>query len=135
MAPMLFAKAIMNDEPINVYNNGKMARDFTYVDDIVDGVCKVLENIPTPNEKGLPYRLFNIGNSKPVQLMDFIDVLGKELNKEVHMNFMPMQEGDVVSTFADTSELKEAVGYQPKTTIQEGVKEFVDWYKKFYAKS
>lgn len=135
MAPMLFAKAIMNDESINVYNNGQMARDFTYVDDIVDGVCKVMENIPGPNEKGLPYRLFNIGNSQPVQLMDFIDVLGKELGKEVRMNFMPMQDGDVVSTFADTTELKEAVGYQPKTPIDMGVKEFVEWYKKFYFKA
>ena len=132
MAPMLFAKAIMNNDPINVYNNGKMARDFTYVDDIVDGVCKVMEAVAPINEKGLPYRLFNIGNSKPVQLMDFIDVLGSELGRDVKMNFMPMQDGDVVSTFADTSELKEAVGYQPKTSIQEGVKEFVSWYKEFY---
>lgn len=133
MAPMLFAKAIMNGDPINVYNNGKMARDFTFVDDIVDGVCRVTETVPTPNHNGLPYRIFNIGNSQPVQLMDFIDVLGKELGQEVKMNFMPMQDGDVVSTHADTSELKEAVGYQPKTSIQEGVKAFVKWYKTFYS--
>ena len=132
MAPMLFAKAIMNDEAINVYNNGKMARDFTYVADIVDGVCEVTKSIPPLNEKGLPYRIFNIGNSKPVQLMDFIDVLGKELGKEVKMNFMPMQDGDVVSTYADTSELKEATGYQPKTSINEGVKKFVSWFNEFY---
>lgn len=132
MAPMLFAKAIMNGEPINVYNNGKMARDFTYVNDIVNGVCAVVEAIPPPNENGLPYRVFNIGNSKPVQLMEFIDVLGKELGLEVQMNFMPMQDGDVVSTFADVSELKEAIGYEPKTSIKEGVRDFVRWYKAFY---
>ncbi|MBR08978.1 MAG: NAD-dependent epimerase [Rickettsiales bacterium] len=135
MAPMLFAKAIMNGDSINVYNNGEMARDFTFVDDIVDGVCKVTEAVPSPNENGLPYRIFNIGNSKPVQLMDFIDVLGKELGQEVKMNFMPMQDGDVVSTYADTTELKEAVGYQPKTSIEVGVREFVNWYKDFYRKS
>lgn len=134
MAPMLFAKAIMNGDPIKVYNNGEMARDFTYVDDIVSGVCQVMGTIPSGNENGLPYRIFNIGNSRPVQLMDFIEVLGLELGKEVKMNFMPMQDGDVVSTFADTSELKDAVGYQPKTSIDEGVRAFVTWYKEFYSK-
>ncbi len=132
MAPMLFAKAILNGDPINVYNNGKMARDFTYVDDIVDGVFKVLSAVPEPNHNSVPYRVFNIGNSEPVQLMDFIEILGKELGKEVKMNFMPMQDGDVVSTYADTSELSEAVGYQPKTTIKEGVHHFVQWYLDLY---
>lgn len=132
MAPMLFAKAIMNGDPINVYNNGKMSRDFTYVDDIVNGVCGVVEAIPGGNENGLPYRIFNIGNSRPVQLMEFIEVLGEALEREVQMNFMPMQDGDVVSTFADISQLKEVIGYEPKTDIRSGVGEFVSWYKKFY---
>ena len=101
MAPMLFANAISKGEAIKVFNNGKMERDFTYVDDIAEGVCKVMESIPKENHNGVKYRLFNIGNSQPVQLMDFIDVLGKELGQEVKKNFMPMQEGDVVSTYAD----------------------------------
>ncbi|MCV9386825.1 NAD-dependent epimerase [Reichenbachiella ulvae] len=132
MAPMLFAKAISNGEPIKVFNNGQMERDFTYVDDIVTGVCRVMENAPRENHHGIPYRIFNIGNSKPVQLMDFIEVIGKALGKEVKKNFLPMQEGDVVSTYADTSELKKEIGYQPKVSIEEGVSNFVDWYKKFY---
>ncbi|RED97995.1 NAD-dependent epimerase/dehydratase family protein [Marinoscillum furvescens] len=132
MAPMLFAKAIMNGDPINVYNNGKMSRDFTYVDDIVNGVCGVVEAVPDENENGLPYRIFNIGNSSPVQLMEFIEVLGQALGKEVQMNFMPMQDGDVVSTYADISQLREVIGYEPKTDIKTGVGEFVEWYKQFY---
>ncbi|MFT6882297.1 MAG: UDP-glucuronate 4-epimerase [Marinoscillum sp.] len=132
MAPMLFAKAISNGEAINVYNNGNMQRDFTYVSDIVTGVCGVLESIPKPNHNNVPYRIFNIGNSKPVQLMDFIDVLGKALGVEVKKNFMPMQEGDVVSTYADVTELKKETGYEPKTSIEEGIESFVKWYKAFY---
>lgn len=132
MAPMLFAKAITNGDPIKVYNEGKMSRDFTYVSDIVDGVCRVLENIPTPNPNGILYRVFNIGNSNPVQLMDFIEILGKELGKKVDMNFMPMQDGDVVSTYADITEMTETVGYRPKVSIDEGVHHFVQWYKGFY---
>ncbi len=132
MAPMLFAKAITQGNAINVYNNGKMQRDFTYVDDIVEGVCRVMESIPEPNDNGVNYRIFNIGNSKPVQLMDFIEVLGAELGLEVKKNFMPMQQGDVVSTYADTSELSVVVGYKPKVGIEQGVKEFVKWYKSFY---
>lgn len=132
MAPMLFAKAISNGDPINVYNNGKMARDFTYVGDIVDGICKVLETVPQPNENGLPYRVYNIGNGHPVELMRFVEILGKELGKKVEMNFMPMQDGDVVSTHADTTELIQAIGELPQTTIEAGVSKFVEWYKAFY---
>ena len=132
MAPMLFAKAITNDEPIKVFNNGHMERDFTFVGDIVEGVYQVMNRIPEANDKGVLYRLYNIGNSRPVQLMDFIDVLGEELGMEVKKEFLPLQEGDVVSTYADTKALKKDIGYQPKVTIQEGVKEFVHWYKSFY---
>ncbi len=132
MAPMLFAKAISSGERIKVFNNGQMKRDFTYVSDIVQGVYKVMESIPKPNEKGVRYRLYNIGNNNPVQLMDFIDVLGEELGMDVKKEFLPLQEGDVVSTYADISGLKEEIGYQPTVTVQEGVKGFVHWYKSFY---
>ncbi|MEQ9467183.1 MAG: NAD-dependent epimerase [Ekhidna sp.] len=132
MAPMLFAKAITNGESIKVFNNGNMERDFTYVADIVEGVLQVMKSIPGPNAKGVKYRIFNIGNSRPVQLMDFINILGEELGMEVKKEFLPLQEGDVVSTFADISELKREIGYQPNVSIQEGVKEFVHWYKSFY---
>lgn len=134
MAPMLFAKAISNGDPIKVYNNGHMERDFTYVDDIAQGVFKVMESIPGVNHNNLKYRLFNIGNSKPVQLMDFINILGEELALEVKKNFLPMQEGDVISTYADISELKKEIDYEPKVSIEEGVKHFVNWYKNFYLK-
>lgn len=132
MAPMLFANAITQGNPIKVYNNGKMERDFTYVSDIVKGICQVMESVPTSNPKGVNYRIYNIGNSKPVQLMDFIRILGNELGMEVKKNFMPMQEGDVISTYADVSDLKRDIGYQPITTIEKGVKSFVSWYKSFY---
>ncbi|WP_109829623.1 NAD-dependent epimerase [Reichenbachiella versicolor] len=135
MAPMLFANAISKGEPIKVFNNGQMERDFTYVGDIVEGVCKVMTTVPSENENGNQYKIYNIGNSKPVQLMDFIETLGNELGMEVKKNFMPMQDGDVVSTYADTSELSREIGYQPKVTIQEGVKEFVTWFKEIYSKS
>lgn len=134
MAPMLFANAISQGEAIKVFNNGQMERDFTYVGDIVSGVCEVMKSIPKENENGAKYRVFNIGNSKPVQLMDFIETLGNELGLEVKKNFMPMQDGDVVSTYADTTQLKEEVGYQPSVTIQEGVSHFVKWFKDFYNK-
>ena len=132
MAPMLFAKAITNGKPIKVFNNGDMERDFTYVSDIVSGVYQVMETVPDSNENGVQYKIYNIGNSKPVHLMNFIDILGEELGLEVKKNFMPMQDGDVVSTYADTSALSKEIGYQPQVTIQEGVKEFVRWYKEFY---
>lgn len=132
MAPMLFAKAVMNGESIDVYNNGEMQRDFTYVGDIVAGVIGVLGSIPTPNSIGVPYRIYNIGNSSPVKLLDFIDILGKNLGLEVKKKFLPLQDGDVVSTYADVTDLKSDTGYEPKVSIEEGVKIFVDWYKSFY---
>ncbi|MEO9870112.1 NAD-dependent epimerase/dehydratase family protein [Ekhidna sp.] len=132
MAPMLFAKAITSGESIKIFNNGKMERDFTYVSDIVNGICQVTKTIPKINEKGVQYKLYNIGNSSPVQLMEFINILSEELGIEPKKEFLPLQEGDVVSTYADISDLQKEVGYQPKVSIKEGIREFVTWYKNFY---
>ncbi len=145
MAPMLFTNAIMNDRPIKVFNNGEMSRDFTYIDDIVDGIIKVIDNPAQPNEKwnpkapdisssSAPYKLYNIGNNAPVALMEFIKTLEDALGKKAEKNFMPMQDGDVVSTYADVSELINDFGYKPDTNLKDGIKEFVKWYQKFYIK-
>ena len=143
MAPMLFTDAILNDRAINVFNNGKMSRDFTYIDDIVDGIVKVIDNPAKPNRdwdsnnpdistSSAPYRLYNIGNNAPVALMEFIETLEKEIGKEAKKRFMPMQDGDVVSTYADVSGLIEEFGYKPDTTLADGIREFVKWYREFY---
>jgi len=143
MAPMLFADAILNDRPINVFNHGKMSRDFTYIDDIVDGVVKVLDKPATPDTafdpmqpnpaiSSAPYRIYNIGNNAPVALMEFIETMEKALGKEARKHFMQMQPGDVESTYADTSALIEEFDYKPYTPLEKGVGEFVKWYKTFY---
>lgn len=143
MALFLFTKALMNDEPINVFNYGSMVRDFTYVDDIVEGVSRAIDSPAKVNEQwdGLnpdpatsraPYRIYNIGNSQPVQLMDYIHAIEKALGKKAQLNKLPMQDGDVPSTFADTSKLRNDLGYQPSTGVSEGVANFVEWYKGFY---
>ncbi len=143
MAPMLFADAILHDRPINVFNYGKMQRDFTYIDDIVKGVVSIIEHPAVPNEKfdflnpdpassPAPYRVYNIGNGKPVKLMDFIVTLEKHLGKKAQMNMMPMQPGDVEATWADTSALERDIGYRPSTDLDKGISEFVEWYTKFY---
>ncbi len=143
MALFLFTKAILNDEPIDVYNMGDMKRDFTYVGDIVEGIYRLLEHAPKSNPNWdasrpdpatsfAPYQLFNIGNHNPIKLMDFILAIENELEKQAKINFLPLQIGDVPETFADVSALKAAVGYQPDTTIEIGVKEFVSWYKEYY---
>ncbi len=129
MAPFLFTKAIMNDKPINVFNNGKMERDFTYIDDITEGVLRVIDN---PQSTQTPYKIYNIGNNAPVKLMDFIETLEEKIGKTAEKNMMEMQPGDVYSTYADTSELIKDLGYKPKTPLKEGISEFIDWYKKFY---
>jgi UDP-glucuronate 4-epimerase len=131
MAPMLFAKAITNNEPIKVYNNGEMLRDFTYIDDITDGILQAL-NIK-PNNRSTA-EIFNIGNSTPIQLLDFIETLENELQIKSIKEFYPMQDGDVKMTYADTTKLTIAVGYKPKTPLDIGIKNFVKWYKEFYAK-
>ena len=143
MAPMLFTDAILNNRPIKVFNNGNMSRDFTYIDDIVDGVIKVIDNPAKPNENWdaynpdisssiAPYKLYNIGNNAPISLMEFIQTLENELGKEAKKNFMPMQDGDVQSTYADVSGLMEDFGYKPNTKLKDGIKEFVKWYREFY---
>ena len=146
MAPMLFTDAILHDRPIKVFNHGNMSRDFTYVDDIVEGVIKVIENPaapdtqwsaqnPTPESSSAPYRIYNIGNSAPVALMAFIETIEKALGKVAEKEMLPMQEGDVVSTFADTSGLEKMFGYRPNTDLEAGVNAFVRWYKEFFYES
>ena len=132
MAPMLFAKAMHKNESINVFNNGNLERDFTFIDDIVNGVIKVLSHIPKKNNQGLRYKIFNIGNSKPIKLMDFIDTLEKAFNKSVKKIMLPMQDGDVYSTYADVTDLKKITGYKPRTTLKDGIEKFAVWYKEYY---
>ncbi len=143
MAPMLFTDAILNDRPIKVFNNGKMSRDFTYIDDIVDGIIKVIDNPAQANKEwnakdpeisssSAPYRLYNIGNNAPLPLMTFIETIENALGKKAEKNFMPMQDGDVVSTYADVSGLINEFGYKPDTKLVDGIGEFIKWYKKFY---
>ena len=144
MAPMLFTDAILNDRAIKVFNNGEMSRDFTYIDDIVDGILKVIDNPAKANENwnaketdistsSAPYRLYNIGNNAPLPLMTFIETIENVLGKKAEKNFMPMQDGDVVSTYADVSGLIDDFGYKPDTKLADGIGEFVKWYRDFYA--
>lgn len=146
MAPMLFADAILNDRAIKVFNHGNMSRDFTYVDDIVDGIIKVIDNPakssqnfnpenPNPDRSTAPYRIYNIGNNAPVQLLDFIKTLESSIGIEAKKNFLPMQDGDVVSTYADTNDLMKDFGYKPDTKLSDGIEQFVKWYKKFYGEN
>lgn len=145
MALFLFTDAIQNNRPIKVFNNGNMIRDFTYVEDIVEGVSRLIFKPAEPSKdfdpqnprsdiSSAPYRIFNIGNQQPVQLMDYIREVEKNLNKKAEIQYLPMQDGDVPRTQSDTNALKEWVGYMPQTTIQTGVKNFIDWYLKRNAK-
>ena len=136
MAPFLFTDAIANDRAINVFNQGKMQRDFTYIDDIVEGVIRIQDAIPTTsysnNDNGSPlYKIYNIGNNQPVELEQFINCVENALNKKANKNYMPMQDGDVVRTFADVSALESAIGFKPKTKLQDGINEFVSWYTSY----
>ena len=143
MALFLFTRAILAGEPIKVFNHGRMQRDFTYIDDIAEGVVKVAENPaqpsqafdaahPDPATSWAPYRLYNIGNHNPVNLMDYIAAIERRLGKKAEKNFLPMQAGDVAATDADISELRQAVGFAPRTTVDEGVRRFVEWYRGYY---
>lgn len=143
MALFLFAKAILKGEGIPVFNEGQMIRDFTYIDDIVEGVIRVLDkpaspdadfdpNVPDPATSSAPYRVFNIGNRSPVPLMNFIGALEQALGIEAIKEFLPMQPGDVLATSADTHELEAWVGFQPSTSVTDGVVNFVKWYRGFY---
>ncbi len=145
MALFLFTKAILEEKPIQVFNNGNMLRDFTYVDDIVEGIYRVMKKPATPNagfdslnpdpaSSYAPYRIFNIGNSKPVNLLTFIQTLEEVLGKKAIKEMMPMQDGDIPETWADINDLTENTNYTPKTNISKGIKHFVDWYKKYYKK-
>lgn len=144
MSPSLFTKAILEGKPIDVFNHGKMQRDFTYVDDIVEGVVRVLDKPaapnpafdtanPDPSSSYAPYRVYNIGNHQPVELMTFIETIENALGKKAIKNMLPMQAGDVVSTFAETSELRKEFGFAPSTPLQKGVGEFVDWFVSYHA--
>ena len=131
MAPFLFTKAIMESQPIEVFNHGKMSRDFTYVDDIIEGVCNVMFGEPR-GERPEKFRIYNIGNSRPVGLGDFIGAIEEAAGKKAERVLMPMQPGDVVTTWADTSRLEADYGYAPSTPIEAGIKAFMEWYKDFY---
>lgn len=137
MAPWLFTEAILNDKPIKVFNNGKMQRDFTYIDDIVEGVVRILDHIPVgqeitiddPSLSTAPYRIFNIGNNQPVELGDFIKAIEAACGKHAEKIYLPMQPGDVVRTYADISSLVEFTEMTPSNFIKEGVAKFVEWYR------
>ncbi len=143
MALFLFTKNILAGKPIDVFNNGNHQRDFTYIDNIVEGVVRVLDHIPKPNPDWTgdnpdsatsycPYQLYNIGNNNPVELMHYIEVLESCLGKKAIKNFLPLQPGDVPATYADTSDLQNDLGYKPETTVEVGIQNFVDWYKEYF---
>ncbi len=132
MAYYKFTQKIMAGEPIQIYNNGDMYRDFTYIDDIVRGVENILCNPPAQNEKGVSYKLYNIGNNKPEKLMDYIGTLEKCLGKKAVKEYLPMQPGDVYQTYADVTDLMRDYHFKPDTTIEEGLAKFVAWYREYY---
>ena len=145
MALFLFTQAILAGEPIKIFNYGRMQRDFTYIDDIAEGVVRLLEHpaqpspafdpsSPDPATSWAPYRIFNIGNHNPVSLMDYIEAIEACLGQKAQKDFQPMQAGDVAATNADVSELQQAVGFAPHTAVAEGVRRFVDWYRGYYAR-
>lgn len=132
MAYFKFAKKIMNNEAIQIYNNGDMQRDFTFVDDIVIGISNILCNPPAEDENGAFYHIYNIGNNKPERLMDYISVLEQKLGKEARKEFLPMQPGDVYQTYADVSELMKDFDFKPSTSIEEGLGKFAEWFLAYY---
>ena len=129
MALFLFVKAALENKSIDVFNDGDMQRDFTYIDDIVEGIVRVINN---PRTTTPPYKIYNIGNNAPVKLMDFITAIENKLNKTIDKNFMPLQAGDVPATYADVQDLIDDLGYKPQTPIQDGIDKFVDWYLDFF---
>jgi UDP-glucuronate 4-epimerase len=143
MSPMLFAQKMLAGQPIDVFNGGHHRRDFTYIDDIVEGVVRAMERVATPDPawdsaapdpatSRVPYRIYNIGNQSPVELLRFIGLLEEHLGVKAQMNFLPLQPGDVPDTLADCSDLEREVGYRPSTPIEEGVRRFVAWYREYY---
>ena len=144
MSPILFANAISSGKTLKVFNYGKHRRDFTYIDDIVQGVVKTLNIIPTenpdwsglepdPSSSNAPYKIYNIGNSKPVELLYYIECLEKSLGKSTHKEMLPIQPGDVEHTYADVTSLMKDTGYKPNTSIELGVEKFIEWYKDYYS--
>lgn len=144
MAPMLFAKAAFAGEAIKVFNHGQMSRDFTYVDDVVKGVVLALDKVPSanpdydsirslPSSSHAPYRIFNIGNSSPVPLLEFISSIEKQIGKDIEKMYLPMQDGDVPATYADTSLLQKWIGDSPSTKIDDGVESFITWYRNYFS--
>jgi len=145
MALFLFTEAILEGRPIDVFNHGKMQRDFTYIDDIVEGIIRVLDRPaqpdpefnalePNPSSSNAPFRVYNIGNSSPVQLMTYIETLEQYLGQQANKNFLPLQPGDVPASDADTSEIRSATGFAPCTPVKEGIRLFVEWYRSYYNK-
>ncbi|QKG01475.1 NAD-dependent epimerase [Aeromonas hydrophila] len=143
MALFKFTKSILSGKPIDVYNNGLLSRDFTYIDDIAEGVVRVADIVPvensswrcatgSPADSSAPYRLFNIGNGKPIKIIDFIQSLEQALGVKAIKNMMPMQSGDVYATWADTEDLFSAISYRPSMNIEQGIQNFVDWYRSYY---
>lgn len=143
MALFIFTKSMLEGRPIDVYNHGRMRRDFTYVDDIVEGIVRVAERIPQanpewsgellgPGTSSAPYRIYNIGNHDPVELEEFIATLEQKLGKKAKRNLLPMQQGDVPATFADVADLESDIGFKPKTSLREGTGRFIDWYLEYY---
>lgn len=146
MALFLFTDAILNGKPIKVFNHGKMTRDFTYIDDIIEGVARIMKKAPEPNQNWsgnspdpgtsyAKYKIFNIGNNNPVELMKFIENIEKVLGKKAKMEFLDLQPGDVVSTYADVDDLMKDVGFKPETLLEEGIRQFVNWYVDYYGKN
>lgn len=144
MALFIFTKSILENKPIDVYNYGKMQRDFTYISDIVQGIIKVNDNPPIgnsnwdplnpdPSSSSAPYKIYNIGNSKPVELMSFVKTIEEELGKKAIINLLPIQPGDVPATYADVTDLIENFNYKPQVSVKEGIKNFIEWYRNFYS--
>jgi UDP-glucuronate 4-epimerase len=146
MAYFSFTKAILEGRRIDVFNHGRMRRDFTYIGDIIEGIVRVIDHIPSPDPawnpehpdpatSAAPYRVYNIGNHNPVELGRFIEILEECLGKKADKNFMPIQSGEVLETFADVTDLADAVGFRPNTCIETGIARFVDWYRGYYRSS
>jgi UDP-glucuronate 4-epimerase len=143
MALFIFATKMLKGEPIDVYNHGNMLRDFTYIDDILEGICRLMPNPslpepkwdsknPNPSTSFGPYRIFNIGNNSPVKLMEFIEAIENEIGAKAMINYLPLQMGDVPASYADATELMDAVGYKPSTTVAYGMKQFLSWFREYY---
>lgn len=132
MAYFKFVRAITENKPIDIYNYGRMRRDFTYIDDVIEAIVRIIPKSPLNTLNQPPYKIYNLGNNNPVELKEFIEAIETALNRKAIKNFLPMQPGDVLSTYADVDELVNDIGFRPTTTITQGLKEFVEWYRDFY---